>query len=291
MWRAACLFTVAFLIGLAVPPAHATSAATAAPLAHTTYAATAAPLARATSAATTAPPPGLSANPWRDHVRAARAYAGRRAGVVSFALRTERRLYGFRGRRMVASASVVKAMLMVAYLNSKPVRHRRLSRVDRNLIEPMVRRSDNGRATLVRNIVGNKALRRLARRVGMRDFATAPSWGATRITAADQTKLFLHLERFVVRRHRRAALELLGSIVPSQRWGLARATPPGWTLYFKGGWVKGIEHQVGLLRRGRRRLALAVLTTGNPSSAYGRETQRGVAHRLLRPLAEGSAAR
>jgi len=224
-------------------------------------------------------------------VRAAKIYASRRAGVVSFALRTERRLYGFRARRTVASASVVKAMLMVTYLNSKPVRRRPLSRVDRNLIGPMIRRSDNGRATLVRNLVGNEALRRLARRVGMRDFETAASWGETRITAADQTKLFLRLDRFVVRRHRRTALKLLGSIVPAQRWGLARATPPGWTLYFKGGWVEGIEHQVGLLRRGGRRLAVAVLTTGSPRSAYGRETQRGVARRLLRPLVHDAARR
>ena len=63
---------------------------------------------------------------WRPAVAAAKAYAVRRAGSVSFAVRTESRLYGYRTRRTARSASVVKAMLMVAYLNHRSVRGRRL---------------------------------------------------------------------------------------------------------------------------------------------------------------------
>ena len=78
-------------------------------------------------------------------------------------------------------------------------------------------------------------------------------------------------------------MRLLGSIVSYQRWGIARARPRGWALYFKGGWVRGIENQVGLLRRGERRVAVAVFTSGQ-SAAYGRQTEREVARRLLRGL-------
>ena len=120
----------------------------------------------------------------------------------------------------------------------------------------MVRWSDNVAATRVRDIVGNDGLVRLARRVGMRAFTPAAIWGLSRIDAADQTLFFLHIERFVPRRHRATALRLLSSIVPSQRWGIARVRPPGWALYFKGGWGSGsgaVDHQVALLRRGRRR--------------------------------------
>jgi hypothetical protein len=45
-----------------------------------------------------------------------------------------------------------------------------------------------------------------------------------------------------------------------------------------------VTHQVALLKRGDRRVSLAILTTGNPSHPYGTETIRGIAKRLLRGL-------
>ena len=244
------------------------------------------------AAAVAAPPAG--ADPWRPDVNAARDYAGQRLGDISFAVRNEGRLYGVEVRRTVPSASVLKAMLLVAYLRRRDVRDRPLRRADRDLLEPMVRRSDNATATRVRDIVGNDGLVRLARRVGMRAFTPAPIWGLSQIDAADQTLFFLHIERFVPRRHRATALRLLSSIVPSQRWGIARVRPAGWALYFKGGWGSGsgaVDHQVALLRRGTRRLSVAILTTGSPSHAYGKQTLRGVAARLLRGLDAASGPR
>jgi len=54
--------------------------------------------------------------PWRAHVREAAADAATRAGEVSFGVRTSRGLRGVGVERTVPSASVVKAMLLVAYL-------------------------------------------------------------------------------------------------------------------------------------------------------------------------------
>jgi hypothetical protein len=48
---------------------------------------------------------------------------------------------------------------------------------------------------------------------------------------------------------------------------------------------------VALLRRGRRRLSLAILITNSPSHAYGKQTLRGVAKRLLRGLRRTSVPR
>jgi hypothetical protein len=231
---------------------------------------------------------------WRPGLEAARAYVAARAGTISFAVRTPRRLYRSHAYRSYPSASVVKAMLMVAYLNSRSVRGRKLNGSDRALLDPMVRWSDNVAASRVRDFVGNGALDRLARRVGMRRFATAPSWGSTQITAAGQSKLLLRIDRYVVRRHRKRALWLLRSIVPEQRWGIGRVHPRGWTVRFKGGWGDGdgeVDHQVAQLRRGKRRLAVAVLTAGNPSHAYGKRTLQGVARRLLRGLGPRSRPR
>jgi hypothetical protein len=152
----------------------------------------------------------------------------------------------------------------------------------------MIRRSDNVTASRIRDIVGNRGLRRLARRVGMRRFTpVAHPWGHSLVNAADQTRFFLRLERFVAERHRRRALRLLHSIVPAQRWGVAQVAPRGWELYFKGGWGSGtgaVDHQVALLRRGDLRVSVAVLTTSNGSHAYGKATLRGTFRRLLRGL-------
>lgn len=43
-----------------------------------------------------------------------------------------------------------------------------------------------------------------------------------------------------------------------------------------------MTHQVALLENGDRRLRLAILTQFNPSHAYGTQTIRGIAARLLR---------
>jgi hypothetical protein len=63
--------------------------------------------------------------------------------------------------------------------------------------------------------------------------------------------------------------------------------PDGWRLYFKGGWGSGtgaVDHQVGLLRRGDYRVAVAILTVDDGSHAYGKATLRGMAKRLFRGL-------
>jgi beta-lactamase family protein len=238
--------------------------------------------------------PTAAAGTWRAHIGEAREYAAKRAGHASFGVRTQRGIRGTEIRRPVPSASVVKAMLLVAYLRRPEVRHRRLRRDERALLGPMIRRSDNAAASQVCNIVGTGGLTRLARRAHMHRFHATRPWGLSTIDVADQTRFFLHIDRRVPRRHRRYALRLLGSIVPAQRWGIARVRPPGWALYFKGGWGSGtgwVDHQVALLRRGRRRLSVAILITSSPSHAYGNETLRGVAARLLRGLRPRSRPR
>jgi hypothetical protein len=229
-----------------------------------------------------------SAQEWKPDVRTARAYAAGRLGEVSFAVRVDGRMWGVATRRAVPSASVLKAMLLVAYLRRPDVRDRPLRKADRELLAPMIRWSDNVAATRVRDIVGNEGLVRLAHRVGMRAFVPAAIWGLSRVDAADQTLFFLHIERWIPARHRATALHLLSSIVPSQRWGIGQVRPAGWALYFKGGWGSGsgaVDHQIALLRRGKRRLSVAILTTNSPSHDYGKQTLRGVAARLLRGLA------
>jgi hypothetical protein len=224
---------------------------------------------------------------WRPHMLAAIGYTDTRTGDIAFAVRTDQRFYGYRPDHDEWSASVVKAMLMVAYLNEPNVRNRALNARDRGLLTPMITESDNDDAQIVFDTVGQGALRALAGRVGMTHFATSPIWGETEVTAADQTRFFLHIDSFIPARHRAYAMSLLAGIVPSQRWGIGELAPKGWRLYFKGGWGYGtglLDHQVALLIRGCARVSIAVLTMHDGSHAYGKDTLKGIFTRLIRGL-------
>ena len=222
---------------------------------------------------------------WRPDMAAAVAYARSRVGDIAFAVRTQDRFYGYRPDHEEWSASVVKAMLLVTYLDSAPVRSRALTAHDRSVLGPMIRVSDNEDAQIIFDTVGQAGLSALARRVGMTHFATNPVWGETHISPRDQTRFLLHIDGYVVARHRSYAMRLLRSISPADRWGIGELPLPGWRLHFKGGWgyATGLEdHQVVLLTRGCARVSVAMLTMYDGSHPYGKATLKGVFARLLR---------
>ena len=226
---------------------------------------------------------------WAANVAAAKRYAAARAGRESFALVDETgRLRGRLVSRVYPSASVLKAMLLVAYLNERSVRGRALRADERNRLEPMIRWSANEPATEFVRLLGRRPLDRLALHGGMDHFRLVVSpWGYSEITARGQARYFRRIFRLTASRHRPYARQLLNTVVPAQRWGIPPAKPPGWRIYLKGGWGIGtgwITNQVALLERGRRRVSLAVLTRDNPSHTYGTDTIEGIASRLLRGL-------
>ncbi len=232
---------------------------------------------------------------WRPHMSAAIRYARHRQGDIAFAVRTSQAFYGYRPDHQEWSASVLKAMLLVAYLNRPDVARRPLNAYEKGLLDPMITRSDNGPANTLDVLIGNGGLQSLAARVGMRHFtATAPIWGESEITARDQTKFFLHIKRDIARLHRAYAMRLLAGIVPSERWGIGQVAPRGWRLYFKGGWGAGtglIDNQVALLTRGCVRVSIAVLTMDDGSHDYGKQTLAQIFHALLRGLPTGPRTR
>ena len=221
---------------------------------------------------------------WRPDMRAATAYARGRTGDIAFAVRTADRFEGYRSDHQEWSASVVKAMLLVAYLDRPSVRGRALSPGEQAVLGPMIRSSNNDDAQQIFDTVGQGSLSALARRVGMTHFATNPVWGETQITPRDQTRFFLAIDGFIAARHRSYAMRLLRSVIPSQRWGIGELPQAGWRLYFKGGWGYGTgleDHQVALLVRGCARVSVAVLTMYDGSHPYGKQTLKRIFARLL----------
>jgi beta-lactamase class A len=217
-------------------------------------------------------------------IEEARSWARRRAGTVGFAvLRPGGAVRGVQIDRRFPSASVVKAMLALAVV--RDARHRRLTTSERALLGPMITVSDNNAASTVYRRVGGAGLRSVARAAHMTRFADVGNWADAQITAGDQARLFLRIDRLAPRRHRAYLRHLLGSIISSQRWGIAPVGKQrGFAIMFKGGWRTAIAHQVALLQRDGTRVSLAVLTSGSPSDAYGRETEAGIAARVLSRL-------
>lgn len=226
-------------------------------------------------------------HPRRRAIAAATSYLAGRDGYTAFAvIDSEGRLHGRHLHRTFVSASVVKAMLLVAYLRELSGAHRRLDDSDRSLLQPMIHVSDNEAATAVWERVGNPRLRRLARRAGMTDFSIEGDWASAEISAADQARYFFEMDRLIPSRFRHFANHLLAHIAGYESWGIPTvARPHGWRAFFKGGWRgtwRGqLVHQVARLQKRHERIAIAVMTDGDPSMEYGIETIQGVARRLL----------
>ena len=228
-------------------------------------------------------PPPAYAIPSSDAIAAATAWLAQRAGHTAFAcVDPTGALHGVRIHDRFHSASLVKAMLLTAYLRDVAADGRSPTATDQALLDPMIRYSDNDAASAIFGLVGESGLQQLALEAGMTDFSTSPAWGYTEVSAADQARFFAQLGRLLPRGSAPLARSLLGGITPMQRWGIpAAAEPLGWHVYFKGGWLEGIVNQAARLERGRTTISIAVLTDENPSMGYGIETIEGVTARLL----------
>jgi beta-lactamase class A len=243
--------------------------------------------------------PGPAGSPQR--VAAATALAARREGRIAFAVTDgDGRLRGLNERQRFVTASVVKAMLLVADL-SRPTRAGRpLSALERRELEEMIGASDNDAATAVYARVRDTGLLSVARRAGMRAFSlgptaisscrcTAKGWARAQITAADQALFMRVFPRLVPPPYRSLAKATLARIIPSQRWGIAREAA-GWEAYFKIGvretGLGTLVHQVARLESGHRLVTLAILTDGDPTEDYGKETVSDLSRVLVGGAAE-----
>lgn len=228
---------------------------------------------------------------WPDAVRRAEDFAGQRAGVVSFALLLpEGREAGLRPGAGWYSASLLKPVMLGAYLRRQAVRDRALRADERALLAPMIRASADPPANRLVPELGPPRLERLGRRLGLAPFdVTLPIWGSSHITALGYARFFRALPDALPPRHRAYALHLLRSVVGPQRWGVGEVDVRGWDLLLKGGWRTGrgygrIVNQAARLQCGDDVVTAVVLTDRGPSHAYGTRTVRGVMKRLLRPL-------
>jgi hypothetical protein len=226
------------------------------------------------------------AYPSGTRVRRAQRYISRRAGRKAFAVvDDDGRLQGFKLHSRFHSASVVKSMLLVAYLRKLAREHGSLDKGSQALLYPMIHSSDNDAASAVLAIVGEQALDRVAHDAHMRDYEPGGgTWGFTEVSAADLARFFFHQDALIPRRFDDYARWLFSTIEASESWGIPAVARPEFHVYFKGGWlpeVEGLVNQVARLERPGIKFSLAVLSTHDPSMDYGEQTIEGVTRRLL----------
>ncbi|MGA8721681.1 MAG: hypothetical protein WB557_27010 [Solirubrobacteraceae bacterium] len=225
--------------------------------------------------------------------RAERYLASRGGRTALATVDSEGRVSGVNLNEQFITGSVVKAMLLVAYL-------RRLNAIGQHYIDPysnsflypMINVSDNDAATTCWSIVGNAGLYAVAAAAGMTHFSVdttaswGGSWGAALITAADQAKFFFEMDSLIPQEFVGYANYLLSTIAGYESWGIpAIARPLGYTVFFKAGWRPSpdvfLVHQIARLVGHHHTFAIAAMTDGDPDMDYGIDTIQGVTQALL----------
>ena len=238
----------------------------------------------------------LDRPPTETAARAARRYLEHRRGEVSFAaLAPGGELLGQAPQRTYPSASLSKAMLLVALVRQRAEEGAGLDATTRAQLESMITASDNEAADQIDAAVEDASLSSLAEDAGMKSFEPA-YWSGMQLTAADQARFFLELERLVPSQHRHYALELLSSIASAHSWGVPQAAGERWKAYFKGGWRPEddgwlVSQAACLESRSGQLVSIAILSRGNPSYEYGQETIEGVARRVLGEWSGGARSK
>jgi hypothetical protein len=220
--------------------------------------------------------------------RAERFLSGRIGRTAFAVVDSEGRLSGVHVHRTFITGSVVKAMLLVAYLRRlAAMGHRSVDSSSNSFLYPMIHVSDNSAATQCWSIVGDSGLYAVARAAGMTEFSISGIWARAMISAADQARFFFEMDSLIPREFVGYARHLFSTIAAYESWGIpATARPLGYTVFFKGGWRPSpdvyLVHQIARLEGHGRTFSMAVMTDGDPDMGYGIGTIQGVTRALRR---------
>jgi beta-lactamase class A len=192
----------------------------------------------------------------------------------------------FHQTRHFDSASAIKAIIVSALLY-KEHGPSHLTSAQRDLAWEMITESDNDAATDLWDEVGVTSLQNFLNAAHMtHTILDDGAWGLSQLTAQDELKLLELLAtpgKVLSTASRAYALWLMAHVVPSQRWGVPAGAPKGVTVSVKNGWLpdprNGLWHinSIGVFRGKNVDYQIAVLTSGNPTMAYGITTVEKVA--------------
>jgi hypothetical protein len=229
---------------------------------------------------------------------AVRGYLHSRIGDIAIGvenLRTDR-TYLRNGGAEQDTASIIKVDILetlLYQLHGKPIPGAELPTA-----VAMIEDSDNDDATALWDQDGGApGVAAFDRRVGMRQTTPNVAWGLTTTTVGDQLKLLdelLDKRALIDSAAQRFALGLMESVTSSQAWGVSGGVPSRMSVALKNGWLPFGDgwhvNSIGRIRGDGRWYLIAVMTSDDPSEAYGVDTVNAISSRVwhsLAPLSRG----
>ncbi|MDT5029208.1 MAG: hypothetical protein QOE61_5634 [Micromonosporaceae bacterium] len=187
--------------------------------------------------------------------------------------------YTFGADKAFETASVVKVEILAALLLDARDAGRTLTAMARHQANVMIRRSDNAAATAMFRKIGSvRGLRAANHTLGLT--ATVPSrrWGWTKTTASDQVKLLDAIADPAgpLGDSNQTILNLMGSVVADQDWGVSAAAGTGESTVLKNGWMPRTSlgsgwavNSVGRITGANTNVTLAMMTRGHVTMRQG----------------------
>jgi beta-lactamase class A len=221
------------------------------------------------------------------------AYLKSRQGNISAAICNEEshEVFLYRPADQQDTASIVKVDILATLLYQAQQRGSGLSEEDRELATAMIEDSDDDDADDLWIAEGRAAAVDVVnKQLGMTqtDLNGGYHWGLSKTTPADQIKLLNALalpSQVLDPSSQRYELSLMENVVGYQAWGVSTGLPRGATLAIKNGWLPLSPgdwqiNSIGIASDLAHTYAIAVMTTEDPTEAYGIDTIDGLARRL-----------
>jgi beta-lactamase class A len=197
----------------------------------------------------------------------------------------------FQPDRHFYSASVVKATILAALLRKLMVKHQFLSKAQAALATKMITVSDNNAASALWAQVGRGNMQHFLNLARMSQTVLGPggAWGLTQLTAHDELlllKLLTSKNSVLDAASRNYELSLMARVIRSERWGVPAGAPADVTVHVKNGWlpypVSSDWHinSIGSFSGHHHNYMIVVLTTRNPTMAYGVDTVQRIAEAI-----------
>lgn len=251
-------------------------------------------------------PASLTNRPLDELLPQASAYLDTRLGDVGVAVSVpgEGVVYAYHGDALFNMASVAKVPIMLTLLEQSGPSLRGVSRYEESLLESMIIYSDNNAAdALWWDVGGAPALSAYLDAIGVEGIQPDPDgyWGESQASPNAMAQLLAELvEGEALDTPGRAlAVDLMGEVTPSQRWGVIadvdESTLPSLAVGLKNGWYPAEDgwwvNSVGfVLPDDAAPYTIAIMTDEQPSLAYGIQTIETVARLIHEERAEAEQA-